>query len=208
MVNLFQGKTTTFMRKTLSTLLILIIVSACKHQIGKDVKKDVVTFKGNFDPSFDERASFVLSKIDSNLQIIFLIMGNERRNRAKDTFYYKTVSLTKNQFDEFETNVVQRTKIKQPKQWTGCCDGMPVSFQLTQNGDTSELHFRSPNIKSDTIGYKITKLTADNLRSLIDDTIISDYLDDIESYMDTTKKHSNWKDNRAITKLRKLEYSR
>ena len=196
------------MRQTLPTLFFLLIVSACKQQTRIDGRKDVVTFKGDFDPSFDERASFVLSKIDRNLQIKFLIMGNERRNRAKDTFYHKTVSLTKNQFEVFDTNVVQRTKIKQPKQWAGCCDGMPVSFQLIQNGDTSELHFRNPDIKSDSVGYKITKLTVDNLKFLLNDTIINDYLDDIESYMDTIKKHSNWRDNRAITKLRKLEYSR
>jgi hypothetical protein len=195
------------MQKILYTLFILIIISACKHQTGADVRKDFITFKGHFDPSFDESASFVLSKINSNLQIKFLIMGDQRRNKAKDTFYCKTVSLTKNQFDEFDKKVVQRTKIKQPKQWTGCCDGMPVSFQLIQNSDTSEIYFRNPDIKSDTIGYRITKLTVDNLKSLLNDTIINDYLDDIESYMDTVKKHSNWRDNRAITKLRKLEYS-
>lgn len=128
--------------------------------------------------------------------------------KTPDTFYYKMILLSKDQFEAFDTNVIQKAKIKQPPQNEGYVDGMPVSFILIQGNDTSNLYFRNPYIKIDSIGYKITKATIDNLRSITNDSIINDYLSDIESYMDESIRHIHYKENRAINKLRKIEYSR
>jgi hypothetical protein len=191
------------MRKIFSTIAIVLIISACS-----DRKKDNLSFTVLLNPSFHERATIELSKTDGKQQIQLLIKDRPRGGEKQDTFYYKTILLSKGEFDKFNANIIQKTKIKQPPQWEGCCDGMPVNFLLIQNNDTSRLYFRSPDIKRDTLEYRITKTTVDNLRSLTRDSIINDYLDDIEWYMDESKRPVQWKDNRAINKLRKIEYSR
>jgi len=83
---------------------------------------------------------------------------------------------------------------------------MPVEFKLIRGRDTSRLYFRSP-YKSDTISYKITKAAVDNLREIFKDSVLNDYLDDIDSYMDDSKEGVRFTDNRAINKLRKIEWS-
>jgi hypothetical protein len=104
--------------------------------------------------------------------------------------------------------VIQKTKIKQPHQWTGCCDGMPVQYLLIHGAETSALYFRSPDVNSDSSGYQLTKAAIDQLGVLYKDSVLADYLNDVEYYMDESKHHTNWKDNRPINRLRQIEYSR
>lgn len=85
---------------------------------------------------------------------------------------------------------------------------MPVRFELIQDHDTSRLYFRNPHNRSDTLGYKITKAAVDNFRGIFKDSVINDYLDDIESNRDNAKEGVRFTDNRAINKLRKIEYGR
>jgi hypothetical protein len=168
-----------------------------------------VTFKVFLYPSFDEKAEVVLSKNDTGQKMNCLILYRQWEKKSIDTFYFKEISLSNRQYVNFDSLVIQKTKIAQPNQWTGCCDGMPVLYLLIQNGDTSQLHFRSPEInKPDSSGYNLTKATIDNLRALYNDSVITDYLHDIESYMDGSKKHIRQDEHRAINRLRKIEYSR
>jgi hypothetical protein len=159
-------------------------------------------------PSFDERAEIILAKIDTQQTMQFLILSRESQDKSIDTFYLKKILLSKNQYDNFDYSIIQKTKIAQPLQWNGCCDGMPVTFLLIKGMDTSGLYFRSPRIKTDSSGYEITKATIDQLGKLYGDSIITDYLHDVESYMDDSKQHTNWNENRPINRLRKAKYSR
>ena len=118
----------------------------------------------------------------------------------------KSNPLSKAEFNRFDSMVIQKIKIKQPDQWKGCCDGMPVRFELIQGFDTSDLYFRNPRNASDSIGYKITKTAVDNLRQIYEDSVINDYLDDVDSYMDDSKEGIKFTDKRAINRLRKIEY--
>ena len=120
----------------------------------------------------------------------------------------KKISLSKKQYDNFDSLVVQKTKINQPRQWTGCCDGMPVTFLLIQGADTSKLYFRSPQVRSDSSGYEITKTTIEQFDMLYSDSVITDYLHDIESNIDDSKRHTKMNENRPINRLRKTEHSR
>jgi hypothetical protein len=196
------------MQRTFLTLLILLTLFACRQRQSLNTQNNILTFKVFLYPSFDEKAQIVLTKIDTQQVIQFLLLDREFANKTIDTFYFKKAILTKEQFDSFNSLVIGKTQIKQPHQWTGCCDGMPVEYLLIQGIDTSNLHFRSPDIKSDSSGYQVTKAAIDQFRILFKDSVISDYLNDVESYMNENIKHINWKDNRQINTLRKIEYSR
>jgi len=196
------------MQRAFLTLLILLILSACRQRHASSIKNDILTFKILLHPSFDEKAQIVLTKVDTQQAMQFLLLNREFSGKPTDTFYFKRISLTIDQFDSFDSLVIQKTKIKQPHQWTGCCDGMPVQYLLIHGADTSNLYFRSPDVKSDSSGYQVTKTAIDQLGILYKDSILADYLNDVESYMDESKHHTNRKDNRPINRLRKIEYSR
>jgi hypothetical protein len=195
------------MQKVFLILLVLISLSACKQKETRN-QNTALTFKMFLYPSFDEKAKIVLTKIDTGSVITFLLLTRFFPNKPTDTFYFKSISLTKEQFENFDSLVIQKVKMRQPKQWTGCCDGMPVEYFHIQGTDTTKLWFRSPDINSDSSGYQITKISIDYLAKLYKDSVITDYLQDIESYMDETKRHTKWDDNLPINRLRKIEYSR
>lgn len=196
------------MKRTFLTLLILLIISACRQRHASGNKNDILTFKILLHPSFDEKAQIILTKIDTQQAIQFLLLNRSFNGKPTDTFYFKRISLSLVQFHSFDSLVIRKTKIKQPHQWTGCCDGMPVQYLLIHGTDTSSLWFRSPNIKSDSSGYQVTKTAIDQLRMLYKDSIITDYLNDVESYMDESIQHIKWIDLRPINRLRKIEYNR
>jgi len=187
----------------------VLILSSCRQDEKSKFKDPNVTFKIFLYPSFDEKAEVVLSKNDTGQKMNFLILYRQWEKKSVDTFYFKEISLSNKQYFNFDSLIIQKTKIVQPHQWTGCCDGMPVLYLLIRNGDTSQLHFRNPEInKPDSSGYNITKATIDHLRVLYNDSVITDYLHDVESYMDESKQHIRQAENRPINRLRKSEYSR
>jgi hypothetical protein len=196
------------MKRAISFFFILFIQVACTRSPKANFRDDVLTFRLSLRPSFDETAEIVLSKIDTQQRIQFLIMDREWSDKPVDTFYFRTMSLPEDQFRNFDSSVIQKTKMRQPHQWTGCCDGMPVTFQVIRGTDTSKLYFRSPYINLDSSGYELTKGTINYLGKLFNDSIITDYLEDIETYMDESRQQTKWTRNRAIDRLRKIEYSR
>jgi hypothetical protein len=190
------------MQRLIPFFIILILIFACRQKRGNEG----IVFKIELYPSFHETAQIFVSKSDKISQIRFLLKSRQTAIKRPDTFYFKRILLTESQFERLDSTVIEKIKIKQPHQWTGCCDGMPVEFNLIQGHDTSRLYFRSPG-GSDTIGYKITEAAVDNLREIFNDSIINDYLDDIDSYMDNSKEGVRFTDDRAINRLRKIEYN-
>lgn len=79
---------------------------------------------------------------------------------------------------------------------------------MAHNNDTLILHFGNLSINLDTTACKIIGLTLDNLALLYKDSIITDYFNDLKSYVYDSIKHIQYQDNRAINKMRKIEYSR
>jgi hypothetical protein len=196
------------MKKKLLVLL-AFFSAACGRAKTSNIQKDILTFYIFIHPGFDEKAEIVLTRVDTQQTIKFLLLDRDFPNRMRDTFYFKQISLTKGQFRNFDSLVIKKTKRNQPHQWTGCCDGMPVKFQLANGIDTSVLYFRSPVISNpDSSGYYITKAAIDQLAVLSKDSVIIDYFRDIDTYMDDSKHHIKWNENRPINRLRKIEYSR
>jgi len=201
------------MQKISFTILGLLIFSACQQNPKNITTKDQEIFKVFLNPSFDERAEIALSKTENDQNISFLIsprvMGRDIiiGEKITDTFYHKSILLSKSQYTIFDSLVIQKTKIKQPHQWTGCCDGMPVTFLLIKGTDSSGLFFRSPAVDNpDSSGYRITKSAIDQFRVLFKDSLITDYFYDIESYMDNSKAHKP-DPKRKIDQLRMRKYN-
>lgn len=190
----------------IKTAFVLFVLLACGANQLKNTPNKGLVFQIFLYPSFDEKAQIVLRKNDTQQIMDLLLLTRPIADKPVDNFYQKTITLSKEQFIGFDSQVIQKTKIRQPKQWTGCCDGMPVDFLLIEGGESTNLHFRSPDIKSDSSGYELTKATVDWLRLNYNDSIIADYLNDAESYMDDSKPHSQWKDARPINRLRKIKY--
>jgi hypothetical protein len=163
---------------------------------------------GYISPSFDESATITLLKADTTREIKFLILTRDLLNKPIDTFYHKRITLTKKQYEKFDSLVLQKMKMKQPPQNEGCCDGIYFRFKLINNEDTALLHFGNLIGPIDTISCKFISDALDNIESLYKDSVITDYINDIESYIDTTKIQLTWKENRPINRLRKIEFSR
>jgi hypothetical protein len=201
------------MQKILYLLFSLIALSACRQNQEGNIKKEKLTFKIFLNPSFDESAEITLLKNGEDQNISFLIctriVGKDiiPAEGNLDTFYHKSISISNNQYRIFDSLVIQKTKIKQPHQWSGCCDGMPVSYMSIKDLDTTILYFRSPNIvEPDSSGYRITKDAIEQLSLLYEDTVIREYLLDIESYMDDSKFHRA-DPKRIIDQMRMKKYN-
>jgi len=201
------------MQKMPSIIFGLLLLSACQQSPKSNNRNDKITFKVSLNPSFDERADITLLKTGNEQNLSCLISSRVVRRDIKvgektlDTFYNKAILLSNNQYTIFDSLVIQKTKIKQPHQWTGCCDGMPVTFMLIKNTDTSFLYFRSPSVNEpDSSGYRITKSAIDQFKMLFNDSMITDYLYDVEGYMDDSKFHRA-DPKRKIDQLRMKKYN-
>jgi hypothetical protein len=197
------------MQKITLIISILSLLLSCGQVAQQPMpKKDALIFKTFIRPSFIESAEVTLSRKDEAYKIEFLLMEISRDDRAPDSFYYQVLSLSKNQFDSLKSDVVDKIFVRDSDKSKGTRDGIYVDFSMVHNADTLHLHLDNPG-KGDGYGsYQITKTAFDNFRQIFKDSVIHDYLDDAESYIDRSKPSIRMSDNRAINRLRKIEFSR
>ena len=160
-------------------MLILLILLGCEEIHKKEgVKKDTIFLKAFSSPAFIEKAEVTLSKIDSNERI---------------------------QFQKLDSELLQKI-ITAHSIHKGIRDGIGFHFTFAHNGDTSTLSFSNPFGNTDTAAFKMIISSFANYRLIFKDTIINEYLDDAETYIDYSKKDLLSKGNRAIDSLRKIKY--
>jgi len=193
------------MKKLLIYIVVYSILTSCREVPESTNQSRFLQFKASLHPAFNELAEIVLSQHDSLYKITVLLKEISRGDSEPDTFYYTSQTISRKVFHSFDSAVIQKTFIDQPKQWEGCCDGMPVYYSTANTSDTSNLYFRNPDKRSDTIGYRITKSLIDLLKMDFNDSIVNEYLDDIESYMDESKFH-RVDPKRGIDQLRMKKY--
>jgi len=80
-------------------------------------KNDNLTFTILLNPSFDEKARIILTKVDTQHAIQLLLLNRAFDGKPTDTFYFRRISLSLAQFDSFDSLVISQTKIKQPHPW-------------------------------------------------------------------------------------------
>lgn len=186
----------------------MLLFSCGEVQQPPGIKKDTLFFRTYIYPSFIEEAEVTLFKVDTDQKIEFLLREISRDDKLSDTFYHKTVVLTKKQFDSINSTLIQKTFIMESDNPKGIRDGIYVDFTMIHNSDTSYLTLDNPSKGTISDGYQVTKNAFDNYRQIFNNAIINDYLDDAESYIDKSKTGIRRSDNRAINKLREIEYSR
>lgn len=197
------------MLKTLSVILILLIFLSCKQTPKqKTLEKDDLYFQAFISPSFTEHAEITFSKVDGTQKIQFLLREAYGDDKPSDTFYFRTATLSESQFRKIDTELLQKISMVQSVKKRGMRDGIWVGFTFAHNGDTSILSFDNPQKGIDSAAFEIIKNGIDNFQSIFGDTLINDYLYDVQTYIDNSKKDSPLKGKRPIDKLRRMKYSR
>lgn len=203
------------MQRPIFVVTIAIIFLSCGHNSKEnkmasiklnDVKNDSLIFITTFQPSFTEYCTIKLIKIDTIQTLEILIKNNYRIDKTKDTFYYKKIKISKDQFDKINNSLIQKTKIKYEERQNVGVDGMSILFQSINNSDTILIGFWSPDKNNEILGYTLTKAAIENFKACFNDLIIADYLDDVETYIDESKVQTLFKKKRVIDKLRATKY--
>jgi len=197
------------MRKTLLAISILLILHAC-GQIHKDERegKNDIFFEALISPALDEHAEVSILKKDTTQTIRFLLKDAGGNDKPSDTFYIKAVTLSERQFHKVDTAIFQRILIGHSLQKSGFRDGIRFRFTLAHNGDTSILFFVNPQKGIGSNAFEIIKKGIDNFQEVFNDSIINDYLDDVQTYIDNSHKDLPRNSNRPIDKLRRIRYNR
>ncbi|RYE50678.1 MAG: hypothetical protein EOP48_19375 [Sphingobacteriales bacterium] len=86
-----------------------------------------------------------------------------------------------------DTSLVKACKTRIPVKRGLIMDGVTISTQLISNIDTNYLLFESPRFSTDSMGYSSTKYILYALKLAFDDNIVSEYLSDVETYIDESK---------------------
>jgi hypothetical protein len=195
------------MRKILPTFILSILLG-CGQTHKQEPKANNLFFQALIFPAFDEHAEVTVSKIDSEQKIQFLLRDAYGNDKPSDTFYFKTATLSEDQFQKIDSELFQKTISTKSLQKEGIRDGIWIGFTFAHNGDTSTLSFDNPQEGIDSTAFEIIKGGIANFQSIFNDTIINEYLYDIETYIDHSKKDTPLKGQRAIDKLRRIKYSR
>ena len=178
-------------------------------RFANENEQDTVSFNVFIEPSFSEVSEIDLLSTGSSDQIKILIKNNVRVDEKQDTFYYRVVALGKKDFKRLDSALLQKAKQNIPLKQHISFDGMSISFILKSIGEIYHFGYFSPNRKSDEGGYLFTKSVFDNLKSVFKDSIVNDYLDEVETYIDESKlKRLTKETQKSIYKLRRQKYSR
>ena len=174
---------------------ILIIITyftlpSCNHKNNATTeidKNDSLMLKVFFHPSFHENSEVLLLKSDSINIIQLLIKNNFRVDKQEDTFWFKKIYLTTQQYLKLDSTLIKICKQKQEIKNNTALDGMRISSLLTYKRDTNIISFLALSKKEDSIHYNFTKSLFEILKNTFQDSLITDYFNDIEEYIDESK---------------------
>jgi hypothetical protein len=196
------------MQKTLPAILILLGLISCKEiNKRKNVETDDLYFQALISPAFDEHAEVTIKKSGSTRTIQFLLRDAYGNDKPSDTFYFKTVALSESQFHKVDTELLQKVSTAHSVKKSGIRDGIWFDFTFANDGDTSILSFAHPQKAIDSAAFAFIENGIDNFKAIFNDTIINDYLYDVQMYIDNSNNESPSKGKRTIDKMRRIKYS-
>jgi len=196
--------------------MIVLLSFSCKQREQDNridetskLKKDTVSFSTLMEPSFSEVSQFSLTSDGDKNHLQILIKNNVRVDETQDTFYFKAVELRKEEYNKLDTAVLQKAKLDIPPKEHMSVDGMSVSFNLNYKGEKYRFGYFSPSKKDNGAGFRFTMSVIDNFKEAFKDSIVSDYLDEVEAiYIDESKLNAlTEKSQKTINELRKRKYS-
>lgn len=182
---------------TIQTLWLLGLVcvagSSCSREKDKERRangNDSLILKIRFTPAFEEHSEILLSKADSVKFIQILIKNNSSVDPTEDTFWYKRIYLSNQQYLKLDSTLVKECSQKPIyRKKDRVVDGMGISSFLISNADTTSINYHSPHREEDSAGYAFSKSLIDILRNTFPDTLITEYFNDIDVYLDDSKWH-------------------
>lgn len=142
-----------------------------------------------FHPAFEENAEVTLLKTDSAQIFKILIKNNFRVDKSEDTFWFKKIHLTNQEYLKLDSTLIKICKQKVARKNYVVFDGIGISSFLIYKRDTNSIYFHSPDRQSDSAGYNFSKSLFEICKSTFQDTLINDYFDDLETYIDKSKLH-------------------
>jgi len=140
-----------------------------------------------FSPAFEENSEVMLLKTDSSQMIQILLNNNSRIDKSEDTFWFKKIHVTNHEYSKLDSTLVKMCKQKILRKNHVVLDGMGISSLYIYKKDTISIHFHSPSKIEDSIGYSFSKSLFEILKNTFQDTVVTDYFNDIESYIDESK---------------------
>jgi hypothetical protein len=200
------------MRLTRTYIWILVgflLTASCQERNvpkSKSTKADGLQLKIAFRPAFNEKSEIDLVSSDSSKQIQILLRNISSATLRQDTFYWKKIDLTDQQYAELDTTLIkscrQRLGIHNKLGWV---DGMTINSLLINKNDINTIGFFSPDRKNDSNGYFFVESLLGTLGKTFQDSVITEYFDDIEVYIDDSKSHRA-NPQRKIDRMRMEKY--
>jgi hypothetical protein len=194
------------MQKILFAILISIITFNCQNQKPKRFLNDSLVLQIAISPAFLEHAEINVSHLGDSQNMQFLLRDAYSNDHPADTFYFKEITLSQSQIHKIDTGLLKKIINGQSSNNRVVRDGIWLRYMTVYDDDTIILNFKNPQKRIDSFAFEIIDSGNDNLRSLFKDSVISDYLDDVQEYLD--QKDTLYKTIRTIDKMRRAKYSR
>jgi hypothetical protein len=173
---------------------------------SKQVSSDELRLKITFRPAFEEKSEIDLVSSDSTKHIQIVLRNHVTAAIRPDTFYWKKIDLSDQQYSALDTTLIklcrQNLAVRDSLKWV---DGMTFSSILTSTNGTNTIEFFCQDRKNDSIGYSFAESLMGTLRNTFQDSVITEYFDDIEVYIDESKFHRA-DPRRKIDRMRMEKY--
>ena len=204
------------MQKSYLIAILLPILNSCADNSNftgnklteqKPIESKQTVLTTSFKPAFLEHSTVIFTKDSGGQKISILIMCNRRMRPETDTFFYKSKTLTQKDAKFLDTAIIKILHIPIVSRTSKVVDGIGISFDLVKDKDSLRLEFHSPSKADNPVGYVIAQKTIAAFKTVFTDEIISNYFDDIDTYLDDSIQLNNSKE-RAIFKWRQKQYGR
>jgi hypothetical protein len=171
----------------------------------KEIKKEDVFFEVKISPAFDEPATLRISKKDGQIGVQGFLLGAYGNDRLADTFYFIESKMNDSYFKKFDSSVLQKSLLNNFDLESVVRDGMRMTFRYAIDGDTTIREFRNPQNSIDTAAVKIALDVVDGFKSVLQDSILHQYLEEIS--LQLRNSPSQARKNRELDILRESKYS-
>ncbi len=202
------------MNKFHKITILLVFLTSCRNNpnhnkedlaAASSTKTGQTLLTTSFKPAFLEHSTIIFTRDALSKNLSILINCNSRIKAGTDTFYFQTKQLTQKDIDFFDTTLIRMIHIPLVPHKGKIVDGIGISFNLVQGEDSLSIDFQSPYKTDNPLGYIITKKAINGFNNIFNDEIVSQYFDDINTYLEDSPRLDVSKE-RPINKLRQKKY--
>jgi hypothetical protein len=194
--------------KILYILILTVLISCNKKSSESNNKPESFLLITDINPGFLEPSEITIEMNDTVRKATILIVisprgkfYNSNSTSKLDTFYYKSILLTEKLASQLKSEIITKLESTIKSDSTSGFDGISISYIFNHNDKLSYYSLWSPNSIKNPNALILTQDLVDNTKLIFNDTIITEYLDDVGSYLYKPKK--NHSTDRKIDKLRK-----